>query len=267
MSFGDFTNTQQFDFMLQSSMGQFEGYAPEFVIGINPSAGIGALETIWDQGGIRLTPPVASDFFVSSSSGADTGGIAVLVTGLDDDYNRFFELVALNGQSQVQLTNTGNWIQTVLVTGSPASGDVYLYTTSTTTAGVPDDATAIQGKVIFGNCITRIAAYMVPEGKAAVTVAIRGGTDDTSKIANVKTRITPFPGAPPLITVEYSVTPSFPGFIFPMPVAAGVSLFGNQALLPGRSTIEFLATSNSNNTQVFFGTDILLVDLDRFRLG
>ena len=131
--------------------------------------------------------------------------------------------------------------------------------TSALTAGVPDDLTAIQGKIIQGLNITRTGEYMVPAGMSGVNVAQRGGTNSVNKIASVTTGIQPF-GAAELRTVTYSVSPSLSQFTFPLPVATA-TVFGQQiSVFPEKTILRVYATADSNSTEVFFGIDLMVVE-------
>lgn len=263
------------DFKLDVALGRVPGFAQDFLIGINPNIQqIDPEANIWDQGGMRTHHTDAPQaVFVSSDDVADNSGAAVLITALDDTFKRTHLIGVLNGQNQVQAFNPlpggshlVSWVQAAIIINVGAVGDVYIALTSTLTAGVPDDAAAIQSKIFAGNNITRNGFYMAPRGKAVVTTSIRANTDDTTKIADICTSIKPFE-QPALRTVEYFVTPDFPGLDFPF-VVGTTQLLGDQiAVQPEKTILEFFATSNSNNTRVFFGLDMLLVDRELIGTG
>jgi len=257
------------DFLLMASIGRIPGYSTEFIIGDNDDIDQGAAELIWDQGGMHTPLAVPSDIYVSSTSAADNTGIKVLIRGLDENYNSVIGFAVLTGQSQAAVIIPGAannlfvWVQSALVLDVTAAGDLYIASTDTLTAGVPDDITKIQSKIILGNNVTRNGQIMIPAGKSAITLAIRGTTDDLTKVALVSTHITRF-GQPELITVDYTVTPNFGEYTFPVPVGAVDNLGESTPVLGAKTILKFVAQSNSNNTHLFFATDILLVDEDIF---
>ena len=257
------------NFILMASIGRIPGYSTEFIIGDNDDIDQGTPEMIWDQGGMHTPLSAPDEIYVSSTSAADNTGIRVLVRGLDENYNTVIGIAVLTGQSQSLVVIPGGinnnfaWIQSAIVLDVSALGDLYIAPTDTLTVGIPNDITKIQSKIILGNNITRNGQMMIPAGKSGITLAIRGTTDDTTKIAIVSTHITPF-GQPEVISVDYTVTPNFGEYTFPLPVAS-VNIFGESSpVLPEKTIIKFIAQVNSNNTHLFFATDILLVDQDVF---
>lgn len=274
MAWETYTHINSESFLYNIALGKIPGYVTEFVVGDNPDVGMSTQELVWDQGGFRVTPPEGSSIFASSSNAADTG-LTMVITGLDENFDRFISIVVLNGQTTVQFTsgipNGINWIQgAIIVAGNApigAIGDVFVYLTSTTTGGIPDDVTAIQMKIIAGNNFGRLASFMVPTGQIAITVALRGGTDSVSKPARISTKIT-VRDAPTITTIEYTVLPDFPGFAPPLPVAsAPAALGGSFALLPEKTILEYHVIATSNNTRVYFSYDLLIVPATEFGGG
>ena len=253
------------DFKMEVALGRIPGFEQDFLIGVNPVLQDSVEEMLWDQGGLRSDIPAPSNVFVSSSSASDTGGPSVIIVGLDENFNRTILSATLNGQNQVQATNVAGgsdlmvWVQAARMLVATPAGDVYVALTSALTAGVPNDLTAIQSKIIQGNNITRNGEYMVPAGMNAVNVAQRGGTDSTDKIMAVTSVVTLF-GEPPARTVTYSVLPDVTQYTFPIPVGSSSVLGQNVAVFPEKTKISILAIVSVGNTAGFFGVDLMLVE-------
>ena len=214
----------------------------------------------------RATISTPSLIFASSSSVADNTGQFVVATVLDENFNRVTMLATLNGQSQVQFvdplggSNLVTWVQGIIVQGAVAAGDVYAALADAAPLGVPS-APNTMSNALAGIGISRIAAVMIPAGKFAITVAIRAGTHSTNKPANVNTNIEFF-GQPNVVSVEYSVVPSFGELTFPVPIGTTELLGGTVSILPEKTILEFTTIAAQPNTTVFFGTDLVLADND-----
>jgi len=251
------------DFLLDISMGKVPGYKNQLVIAQRDSQNISdGPRTIWDHTENIQFLTAETELFVSSSSAADTAPVTAVICGLDGNFREKTTVIALTGQTQVSI---GGFliIHVVSMAGQAPAGDVYIAESDTLTAGVPDTSSKIQSKVLIGKNITHNGFFIVPEGKAAITMAIRGTTDAANKSAQVKTFITP-PGGLELNTVTYSISESFPQFLFPAPVGS-VTIFGELTLVaPARSKFEFRSEVNTNNTDVFFGIDFILGQSEEF---
>jgi hypothetical protein len=130
-------------FGLQVSRGQIQGHTSVIVFGYNPDVDISE-ESVWPDGGVIPHPTVASVLKISSSSASDTsagtGARTVYIEGLDGNYNVVSETVILNGQTEVNTTNSYLYVNgfTVLTVGSGGvnAGNINAGT-GTVTAGVP----------------------------------------------------------------------------------------------------------------------------------
>ena len=128
---------------LQVSRGQISWHRSVTVFGYNPDLD-STEESVWPDGGTVPHGQAASVLKVSSSSASDdsggTGARTLLIEGLDANYKEISEVVALDGQTAVNTTNTYHAINnlTVLTTGSASHnvGTIYLGT-GVVTAGVP----------------------------------------------------------------------------------------------------------------------------------
>lgn len=91
------------------AIGAIGGYSSFRKFGTNPAVGVGR-EDIWGAGGVMVWPDSAGAASVVSDSAADTdggtGAHAVMVQGLDGDYNQVQEIVTLSGLTPAVTTQT-----------------------------------------------------------------------------------------------------------------------------------------------------------------
>ena len=131
-----------------------------------------SLTTIWSEGGnyVFLVAPstlsIASDD--SDDSAAGTGLRTVEVTCLDSDYNKFKEIITLNGQTPVAMTAQCFRVQgngmTGLSAGSTGSNEGIIYIgDGAFTAGKPAN---VQGLIDPGDNMSRFGIYTVPANKS-----------------------------------------------------------------------------------------------------
>jgi hypothetical protein len=176
-------------FELQLARGHIEGHKQVFVWGYNASLDANTEETIWTYGGILQHPSAATQMTVSSSSANDaaagTGARAVLVEGLDADYNEASELVTLNGQTAVTTANSYLRIQslTVATVGTPGptganAGQIFIGT-GTVTAGQP---ATVYGHIATGEGRSLTAHWTVPARHKAYIISggVSSGLDTSS---------------------------------------------------------------------------------------
>lgn len=167
-------NGKSEEFYLQVARGQVVGHRVLTRSGVNPDIDTGAVESLWDFGGLYVFPPSASVMTVSSSSASDTaagtGARTVLVTGLDANYAEIQEIVTLNGTTAVNTVNAYLRCHgmTVLTTGSgaTAAGNIHMGT-GVVTAGVP---AVVYAFILLGWNTSQTVAYTVPAGYTAYLV-------------------------------------------------------------------------------------------------
>lgn len=257
-SSGDFSDR---NFIWDVAMGRVSGYTPAFVVGVVADLDIADGETtLWDNKFDITFLSGSTELFFSSTSAGDTTQ-TVIVNGLDSNFDQVGTIATLNGQNGVTVGNM-TFVYSIVVAAGTVAGDVYLGTESSPTVGVPADAN-VQSKIILGKNISHNAFYMVPRAKSAMTTAIRGTVDTTNKNVIVRTHITPF-GGNDLQTVSYTLAPGLFEFTFPSPVVTATNLAELAVVLPEKSIIEFRAVALSNDTEVFFGTDLIIIDNDEF---
>lgn len=154
-------------FGLQVSRNQIQGHQSVLVFGYNPDVDT-AEESVWPDGGTIFHPTSESILKVSSSSANDTsagtGARTVFIEGLDGDYNVVSETVTLNGQTEVNTTNSYLYVNQLYVvtvgSGGANAGDINVGT-GTVTSGVP---AVLYDLIAAGYNQRTTAHYCVPAG-------------------------------------------------------------------------------------------------------
>ena len=154
-------------FGLQVARGQIQGHTVVQVFGYNPDLDTSE-ESVWPDGGTIPHPTVASVLKVSSSSANDTsagtGARTVVIGGVDGDYNVVSETVTLNGQTEVNTTNSYLYVNTFYVatagSGGVNAGNINAGT-GTVTAGVP---AVLYDIIAIGYNNRTTGHYCVPAG-------------------------------------------------------------------------------------------------------
>jgi hypothetical protein len=142
-------------FELQVARGQITGHEVVNVFGF-ASAVSTSFVSVWENNAAYVFPTVASTMVVSSSSASDTA-VSVQIFGLDADYNRITEVVALSGTSDVATTKVYWRINNVITTAGAAVGTVYVKNAGGTT----------YAQIAIGNGKTNMSVYTVPAGYTA----------------------------------------------------------------------------------------------------
>jgi hypothetical protein len=250
------------DFHYDIAYGRARGHSSYFLIGQIVSQPNNVENQIWDVIGNKTWATQGEDIFVSSSSVSDTN-VVVTVEGVGDDWSEKVATVSLQGRSTVSLANF-RVINSAVVSGSLNVGDIYFYRSGgTVTSGVPQDITKIESKILAGAGITHNGYVAIPKGKGFVNLAIRAGTDSTTKISKIRTYVW-YENQPPVRTVSYSVTPGFAQYFFPLPVGGRKVLDQFTPLFPEKTIIYATSESATNNTDIFFGADYIVSDLREF---
>ena len=142
-------------FELQVARGQIPGHEVVNIFGF-ASAVSTSFVSVWENNAAYVFPTVASTMVVSSSSASDTA-VSVQIFGLDADYNRVTEVVALNGTSDVATTKVYWRINNVITTAGTAVGTVYVKNAGGTT----------YAQIAIGNGKTNMSVFTVPAGYTA----------------------------------------------------------------------------------------------------
>ena len=196
-SISRFGLTEPFD--LQVARGQIAYHYSIYKFGNNPAVA-NSLATIWQQGGLYSYLSAATVLKVSSSStddtSAGTGARTVELFGLDGDYNEISEVVTLNGQTEVNSTQSYLRINRMIVrsggSGGANAGVIYAGT-GTVTTGVPANIYAtINGD---GSNQTLMALWTVPAGYTAYLMQYdvsNGTTSNTPAVCKLSLVARPF---------------------------------------------------------------------------
>jgi hypothetical protein len=89
-------------------------------------------ETIWNDGSTYAYPGSAVQMSAVSASASDT--MAVLISGLDDEYNALAEIITMNGTSAVTTANSFYRINSAVILAGSNVGDITISNGGTTYA-------------------------------------------------------------------------------------------------------------------------------------
>lgn len=149
-------------FELQVARGQIPGHEVVNVFGY-ASAVSTSFVSVWENNAAYVFPTVASTMVVSSSSVSDTA-VSIQIFGLDVNYNRITEVVALNGTSNVTTANTYWRINNVITTAGTAVGTITVKNVGGTT----------YAQITIGSGKTNMSVYTVPAGYTAYLTQFDG---------------------------------------------------------------------------------------------
>ncbi len=136
----------------------------EHKFGHNHAITGGQEEDVWTEGDDYTFSSAAEAHWVSSSDDGDDEEITI--EGLDVNWAEVTETVDLTGQTPAALSTSLIRVNRAYNSDSTAlDGDIYVLTTDTLTAGVPDTQTAIKAKIDNGDEQTQQLIYSVPAGK------------------------------------------------------------------------------------------------------
>ncbi len=152
------------DFYLEVARGNVTDFVSREIAGMN--AAVGGTEDIWDQGGSITQVATAALLYISSDAAGDITQ-TVTITGLDANYDEITETIALNGaDGRTRVAGTKTFLRVnSAVLSAACTGNVYVYYLSDVIAGVPDDATKIQAKILATALQAYNAIYTVPRNK------------------------------------------------------------------------------------------------------
>jgi hypothetical protein len=143
-------------FELQVSRGQIMGHEPVNVFGYSTATPSSGFIAAWENNTAYVFPTVASVMLVTSSSASDTA-VTILIDGLDANYARITESVALNGTTAVSTIQEFFRINSVVTTSGNAAGTVYVKNAGGTT----------YAQITIGSGKTNMSVYTVPAGYTA----------------------------------------------------------------------------------------------------
>lgn len=132
-------------------------------------------EDIWEFGGLYTFPDNSGEqMYVSSSNGSDTE--ILLIDGLDSNFNRKTVVIQLSGQTKTLVPDGvfSRVFRSYTDNATELQGDVYIYTDSDVSLGVPDTASAVKAVVSPENQQTLMSIYTIPAGYHGWIVEIYG---------------------------------------------------------------------------------------------
>ena len=243
-------------FDVQVARGQITMHRSFCQFGINTAVGT-SNETVWIGSNAYTFPAAASVLKVSSSSASDTaagtGARTVLIEGLNAAYEAVSETVSLDGQTQVDTTNSYIRVNKMIVltagSGGTSVGNIYAGT-GAAVSGVPP--TVVNQTGILAN-ETESGFYTVPAGYTAFINmwTMSSGNTTADEWTRFTLRIRPFGGVFG-IKAQYHIPGS--GIYecvaaYPLPI-------------PEKSDLEILAATSEGAASVSTQLQILLIKND-----
>lgn len=242
------------DAILRATLGREPGMNVVRQFGYNPAVGNGAVETIWDQGGLYVYDSAATTMYVSSSSTDDdgtsspigSGATSVIVEGLNANWETVTEIVTLNGQTGVQIPTDLIRVRVMSALAGTNAGDLYVGTEAAPTVGVPA-AGNVRAKALIGHGESMTGIYSVPANRTAIMLLF-----------------TAFGGKGDSITGDFYIRPfgltfAIKGKIQIFESATPIPFRGGVAI-PPKSDVEFRAISGTQNTIVSAFAEFVLID-------
>ena len=157
------------NFFIEVAKGNVAGHSILHVDGHNED--FQAAEDIWDYGGDYTDSTAAVAHYISSSNAGDTE--VIKVDYLDENWDQQTINVTLDGQNKTRIGTTETMIRIQGAKNAGSAdllGDVYIYEDDTLTAGVPDTATKVRGKMSIGHGALLNAKVAIPNGKVGFMV-------------------------------------------------------------------------------------------------
>jgi hypothetical protein len=142
-------------------------------------------EDVWEFGGLYTFPDNSGEqMYVSSSNGSDTE--ILLIDGLDSNFNRKTVVIQLSGQTKTLVPDGvfSRVFRSYTDNATELQGDVYIYTDSDVSLGVPDTASAVKAVVSPENQQTLMSIYTIPAGYHGWIVEIYGICSKVAGVSN-----------------------------------------------------------------------------------
>jgi hypothetical protein len=165
----------QLDYLLCINLGLYSGsYTRAAAFGHNPAVNSSNTPSdLWSGGGLYPWPSAAVSLELQggvNDTAAGTGARAVLVSGLDTNYQLQTETVVPNGTNWVPLTKQFLRINSAVITSAGAD--------RTSTAGITIRrvvGSTVQAVIPANKSMTRQSAFTVPAGQTLVVVGMEAG--------------------------------------------------------------------------------------------
>ena len=163
--------------LLEIASERMPDVVPVNIFGFNRSVGI-TFQTIWNDGGQYVHPSAAVQMSCVSTSASDT--MAILVSGLDADYETIAEIVQLNGTTPVTTTNSFYRINSATILSGSNVGDITISESSIIYAYI---------EATLGT--TQSCVYTVPVNHSLYIfrISLTSGTVNSNKYITYRNRI------------------------------------------------------------------------------
>ena len=163
--------------MLEIASERMPEVVPVNIFGFSRSVGI-TFQTIWNDGGQYVHPSTAVQVSCVSTSASDT--MAILVSGLDANYETIAEIVQLNGTTPVTTTNSFYRINSATILSGSNVGDITVSESSTIYAHI---------EATLGT--TQACVYTVPADHSLYIfrISLTSGTVNSNKYVTYRNRI------------------------------------------------------------------------------
>lgn len=174
--------SKDIEWIKRVSMGKVPGARIFGKFAEQPNLTNGVQSEIWDYGPTEPTynysaghpnsvDAVADITHFSSSNAGDTQDWIVL--GLDINGFEVEQEITMVGQTKTAL-GTALWrvYRVMNISSTDNVGNIYVYTDTAITAGVPNDTTQVKAHVAAGNNITRMGMFTIPKGETGFLVSI-----------------------------------------------------------------------------------------------
>ncbi len=240
------------DFLANVSMGNY-GQSLDFInkFGENPVLAINVEEDIITQGGLYPFALAAEKISIASTDATDTsagtGARSIIISGLDENFNRIRETIITNGVTPVLSQETYIRVFRVFVDDVGVGG---VNNGALSVIGV-DVPTNTYATILAGCGQTLMAIYTIPVGFTGYMVGYSFGiTKTTPASADVK-----------IFTREFEKSWRIRRFKSVSAQGKNTDLtdFNFFIKLPEKSDVRLTASASANNTGVHGGFDILLI--------
>ena len=135
-------------------------------------------QTIWNDGGQYVHPSAAVQMSCVSTSAADT--MAILISGLDENYESLNEIILVNGTTPVTTTNSFYRINSATILSGSNVGDI----------------TVSEGGTVYANIeatlgTTQACVYTVPANHSLYIfrISLTSGTVNSNKYITYRNRV------------------------------------------------------------------------------
>jgi hypothetical protein len=209
----------------------------EHKFGHNPAILNTATEDIWGQGGDLVYLTADTAHWISSSDNDDDEEITII--GQNNAGVEVTQTIDLTGQTPAPLATDMELIYRAFNSDSTVlEGDIYIFTTDTLTAGVPDTAADIKAKIQVGFGQTLMTHYRIPAGKTGFMESWEYSTDGSTEF-HLQVRA---PGGVFRIhDIVHTDTSGFVNYAHPLRLLAGTDI---KVSAVGRANVDVAANIN-----------------------